>query len=551
MARKQQTRITALYCRLSRDDEFNGDSASIQTQKTMLSQYAKENCLQNCEYYIDDGFSGTDFERPDFKRLISDIEANKISTIVVKDLSRLGREYLQTGYYTEIYFPKNDVRFIAINDNFDSEKGENEFAPFKNIINEWYAKDCSKKVKSALITKTRNGEYVGSRPAYGYKKSPEDKKKLIPDENAPIVKMMFQMALEGKTCFEILTHLKELKIPTPRAYTDRQSDKFANIASKHRPYDWSKSTVYQILTNPIYKGDIVWSRYKVKSFKNKKLVTNPESEWIIVENTHEPLVSREDFETVQERVKVKKPAPKLNPNNIFRGLLFCGRCGTRMVFGSDKRKKSIGNYSCNLYKRYGGEECSYHYITLEVLKNLVFNNIKQNAILAKNDFDSYVNKLTEVIGKSDSSQNSDFIKEYDKCQNRIKDLDKIIQKLYEDSVFGVISAERFKAMSASMEKEQKQLKERCLELNSYVQKNKDIKEKSIQFAQLIRNYANIDDLTPEILNTLIEKIIIDEEASQNYQQKTKEITIIYRFVGKIITLEHIQALNPIPMKSGH
>lgn len=534
MKTKQQNRVTALYCRLSRDDEFNGDSASIQTQKTMLSQYARENHLQNCVYYIDDGYSGTNFERPDFKRLIDDIELNKVQTIVVKDLSRLGREYLQTGYYTEIFFPKHNVRFVAINDNFDSSVGENDFAPFKNIINEWYAKDCSKKVKSALMTKARNGEYVGSRPAYGYSKSPDNKKKLIPDENAKTVRLMFKMALEGKTCFEILTYLKESKIPTPRAYTDRQSDKMANIASKKRPYDWSKSTVRQILSNPIYKGDLVWSRFKVKSFKDKRLVTNPEDEWIVVENTHEALVSREDFETVQERLKDKKPAYGLNPNNIFRGLLFCGNCGTRMVFGFDKRKKSIGHYSCNLYKRYGGSECTFHYITIEVLKDLVFENIRQNAALADKDFDSYVDRLTEVLMKAEENKNVDCLKEYDKCQSRIADLDKLIQKIYEDSVFGVISAERFKSMSASMEQEQRQLRLRCAELEACVQKSKNERNKSAQFAKLISQYVNLEDLTPEILNTLIEKITIDETPSLN----TKEICIYYRFVGNISVLEH-------------
>lgn len=254
---KQQDKITALYCRLSRDDEFSGDSVSIQTQKTMLAQFASEHGFVNCQYFVDDGYSGTNFDRPDFTRMIDLVEQERIGAVIVKDLSRMGRNYLQTGYYTEAIFPEHDVRFIAINDNVDSDKGDNEFALFKNIINEWYAKDCSRKVRSAFRAKAMNGEYTGGYPAFGYSKSLEDHHKLVPDKFAPVVQKMFQMALEGETCFHIAKYLEAEKIPTPRAYLmDAEGKYVANERVRH-PYVWIKTTVYKILSNPVYLGKLV------------------------------------------------------------------------------------------------------------------------------------------------------------------------------------------------------------------------------------------------------------------------------------------------------
>ena len=259
--KKQQlnytNKITALYCRLSRDDEYNGDSMSIQTQKAMLKHYAEENNFFNCMYFIDDGYSGTNYNRPDFQKLLSEIEANKIGTVIVKDLSRLGREYLQTGYYTEVFFPQHDVRFIAVNDNVDTHNGDNEFAPFKNIINEWYAKDISRKIRSAYKTKALNGEFTGMRAPYGYKKSPENKHKLIPDENAPIVKRIFRIAMESNSCSTIATTLKKELVPTPGAYLRGKDGVLRKDERVKYPYGWLASTVRDILMNVVYIGNMV------------------------------------------------------------------------------------------------------------------------------------------------------------------------------------------------------------------------------------------------------------------------------------------------------
>ena len=311
-SKQQFNKITALYCRLSRDDEYSGDSMSIQTQKAMLKHYADEHGFGNCQYFVDDGWSGTNFQRPQFQMMIEDIENGNVDTVIVKDLSRLGREYLQTGYYTEIFFPQHDVRFIAVNDNVDSNIGDNEFAPFKNIINEWYARDISRKIRSAYRIKALNGQFTGNRAPYGYMKSPEDKYKLIPDENAPIVQRMYRMALEGKSCGAIATVLKNERIPTPGVYTRNKDGVLCENKRVKYPYGWMQSTVRDILVNEVYIGNTVSQKHMTKSFKDKRLVARPEKDWIRVENTHEPLVDRDTFYTVLKRVSVKRPHMKWN-----------------------------------------------------------------------------------------------------------------------------------------------------------------------------------------------------------------------------------------------
>ena len=288
---KQQTnRITALYCRLSKDDLLKGDSMSIQHQKDMLSKYADENGFSFTSYYVDDGYSGTNFNRPSFQKLIEDIEDGKVGIVIVKDLSRLGREYLKTGYYTEIFFPQNNVRFIAINDNVDTLDGDNDFAPFKNIINEFYAKDISNKIKAAMRTKALNGDCLTGMAPYGYSKDPNDKTKLIPDEHADHVRMMYQMALEGHSCGEIATKLTKMGLLIPKAENYVRNGKKDCESYPKYPDFWLKATVKSILLNPVYTGKTVALRYTNRSFKDKHRVERPESDWIVTENTHEATI---------------------------------------------------------------------------------------------------------------------------------------------------------------------------------------------------------------------------------------------------------------------
>lgn len=434
--------------------------------------------------------------------------------------------------FTEVIFPEHDTRFIAINDNVDTAKGDNEFAPFKNIINEWYAKDCSRKVRSAFRTKALNGEYTGGYPAYGYRKDPEDRHHLIPDEHAPIVQRMFQIALEGETCFHIAKALETEQIPTPRAFLMDAYGKYrANERVKH-PYAWGKTTVRQILSNPIYLGHLVSQRYQTKSFKDKRIVPRPEDEWITVENTHEPLVDQSTFDTVQERIKIKQPATWENSNNIFRGLLICGGCNTRMVFSARKGRKSKGHFCCNKHRRYGGTECSNHYITLEQITELLLGDIRTHASLASADKDKYAEYLMHLSEREWNGERASYQKEADGCQRRMSELDAILKKLYEDRVFGIISDERYLAMSADFEAESKKVKDRYSELHSllgtFTKQSHDVKK----FAELVEKYTNITDVTEELLHTLVDKIVVHEKEVID-GKIVMRVDIYYRFIGKV------------------
>lgn len=530
--KQQFNKITALYCRLSRDDDFEGDSMSIQNQKNMLKRYADENGHTNCQYFVDDGVSGTTFEREGFQSMIAEIENGKVGTVIVKDLSRLGREYLQTGYYTEIMFPKYDVRFIAVNDNVDSNNGDNEFAPFKNIINEWYARDISRKIRSAYKTKALKGEFTGWRAPYGYMKSPEDRHKLIPDEHAPMVKRIFQMALNGKSCDNIATILKREHIPKPSAYF---RDKHGILCLDKRvkyPYDWVATTIRHILINEAYIGNIVSMKQTTKSFKDKKVIDCPKEEWIRIKNAHEPLIDEDTFYTVQKRISVRKPKYELNPNNIFRGLLRCGECGKNIIFRDKNRGNNQPKYCCNTYVKYGKEVCSSHIITANVLKSIVLDDINRHISLSNKDKEKYIAHLIEQSNSGLNGEKSACQKEMQKIQQRLDELNIILNNLYEDKVFNRISKERYAAVSASLETEEKQLKERYNEIQTNLSNYKQQSQSAQDFADLIEQYSPITELDEILINTLIEKIIIHEKIIEN-GKKVMPIEIYYRFIGNV------------------
>ena len=528
---KQQNKIAALYCRLSRDDEYSGESMSIQHQKDYLLRYAAENGYHNTAFYVDDGFSGTNYERPDFKRMVSDIEQGIIGAVICKDLSRLGREYLQTGYYTEIFFPQNDVRFVAVNDNYDSEIGDNEFAPFKNIINEFYAKDISKKIKSALRTKALKGDCVSGMPPYGYSKDEHDRTRLVPNDKAPYVQMMFQMALEGKSCWEIANKLQELKLLIPRAENLVRNGNADSPTFPKYPYSWQKSTIKGILTNPVYTGKTVSHKHEVKSFKDKRIIEHPEEDWIVVENTHEPLVSESDFETVKARISVKTRDKTTNPDNIFRGIVYCPDCGKRHGFSKRKcDKNSKGAYRCATMVKYGKDYCSNHYITFEQLYEVVLSDVQRHAVLAEQDFDKYVAVLSKASDTSKNAEKSSLIREADKAKKRISELDILLQKLYEDKVFGIISDERFLSMSSSMENELSELKARVKQISDYVCENEKNSANASAFAKLVEQYIGISELDYELIHMLIDKIYVHEREVIDGKSHIR-IDICYRFIG--------------------
>lgn len=524
----QFNKITALYCRLSRDDDFSGDSMSIQNQKDMLKRYADENSFVNCQYFVDDGVSGTTFERKGFQEMITEIENGNVATVIVKDLSRLGREYLQTGYYTEIMFPKYDVRFIAINDNVDSSNGDNEFAPFKNIINEWYARDISRKIRSTFRTKALKGEFFGTTTPYGYMKSPENKHKLIPDENAPTVQRMFKMALEGANCNTIARTLKAGKIPIPGAYV-RDMQGVLHKANVKYPYDWEQPTVRYILSNEVYIGTIVNNVTSTKSFKDRTRVKNSDSEKIKVENMHEPLVDRETFYTVQERIAIKKPAEN-NSDSIFRGLLKCGECGGNLVFGKATQRRISHYYRCGRYARH--RDCTPHTVNLNHFAEVVLYDINRHINFVKEDKEKYVAQLMEYFnaGKSDGLQaNTEKLK---LIENRIDELNLLIQKIYEDKTFSRITDEIYSAMYANMSNELSTLQSEKEQIQNTASQHSACENSINRFIALIEQYAPVKKLDEVLLNNLIEKIVVHER--QRIDGETiMPIEIYYRFVGKV------------------
>lgn len=527
---KEQDRITALYCRLSRDDEFSGDSVSIQSQKAMLKQYAEEKGFINCEYFVDDGFSGTNFNRPDFTRLIGLVEEGKVGTIIVKDLSRLGRNYLQTGIYIEEVFPEYRTRFIAINDNVDSFAGENDFAPFKNIMNEWYAKDCSRKVRSSFRAKAVKGEYCGAFPAYGYMKDPADRHHLIPDENADTVRWMFDMAIKGWPCNKIAWALEDRKILTPRAYLFSERGAYETEKTVRHPYSWSKTTVYGILSNPIYLGKIVSQRYTTRSFKDRRIIEKPEEQWVVIEDTHEPLVDQETFDLVNARISVKQPCSWENAVNIYRGLIICGECGCKMAFSARKDRKSKGNFVCTTHRRYRSSECSAHYITVEQLHDILLEDIRRHASLAACNREYYESYLLEVMRNRQDPYAQAREKEYEQALVRKDQLDAIFRKLYEDRALGKIQENHYQQMYSDYNEEYEKLCARISDIEG-MQEDEKVKKSDISFfADLIAKYSDIREIDEEILHMLIDHVVIHEKEDQDGLILMK-IEIYYRFIG--------------------
>lgn len=535
MNQKQLQDITALYGRLSRDDEMSGESMSIQSQRAILGQYAKEHGFTNCRFFMDDGYSGTNFDRPAFIEMMELVQQGRVKTILVKDLSRLGRNYLEVGRYTEVIFPEYKVRFIAITDGVDSAVGENEFAPFKNIINEWYAKDISRKVKSAFKAKALRGEYTGAYPPYGYDRDPADRHKLVPNQYSSVIGEIFRMALEGKTCGQIARELERQQILRPQAYLHEKFGKFVSDRILQYPFAWDHSSVRAILMNQVYIGNMVHFRTGSKNFKEKKLIWKPETDWIVVEGTHEPLVDAETFWTVQERVKVKQPRKRCCNANIFRGLLFCGECGKRMAFcnrKNEKRRKSLGSFSCNTNRRYGGKFCTTHYITLEQVKSIVLEDIRRNAMLASEDTGRYIDYLMQLSKAGQADEITALKKELETSRHRLAELATLVQRIYEDHVFDRLPEELYQTLSAKYEAETKNLKARTAEIQTQLAKSASKTQNSRDFAALVAPYADITELDEELVHTLIEKIVIHEKEILD-GQPVMRIEIYYRFIGKV------------------
>ncbi len=541
-----ENRITALYCRLSRDDGYIGDSCSIASQRAMLEEYASNHGFDNCEFFIDDGYSGTNFERPDFSRMLDMIEHNMVSTLVVKDLSRLGREYLKTGYYTEIVFPMHDVRFIAINDGVDSINGDNEFAPLKNVFNEYYTRDISKKIRSSIRIKASRGEYVNGRTPYGYMRDPFNRNHLIPDsDKAPVVRMIFRMASEGKSTYAIAVTLQQKKCPRPNAYIRGEDGAYHVDPKCENPYEWSSRSVSDILTNITYIGHLFNGMTSHRSFKDKTKIKISEDKWIKRMDDHEPLVDEEVFLKIQEdlkaRQRVKKPTAD---NNLYRGLCKCADCGSTMWFTGRNDRRSLGCYTCGRFKSKGSKKgCSSHYIKIEQVNTLLVGEVTRIGSMVKSDKESFVTGLVEAAENELAMQNSEDRRDLDECSERLNELKVLTCKVYEDHVFGRISDDVYTRLSDSYDEEINKLTERASDLNSSLLRTR-VPDKDIRrFADLVEKYAGITKMTDEIAHELIERIEVHEKETIN-ESIGMRVDVYYRYVGKICDAHGNDLLAP-------
>ena len=519
-------KITALYCRLSQDDMLDGESNSITNQKAILKKYAEDNGFPNPTFYVDDGVSGTTWERDGFKAMLADIEAGKVGTVITKDLSRLGRDYLKTGEYIEIVFPDYDVRYIAINDGVDTFKSENELMAFKNIFNDWYARDTSKKIRAVFKAKGQAGKHL-CPPIYGYKKSDTDKNLwVIDDEAAEVVRKIFKLCIEGYGPVQIARILTEQGIPTPTAYALSQGrDKGRHNAKTHR---WGAQTISHILEKPEYCGHTVNFRTRMKSYKVHKIVYNPPEEWLIFENTQEPIISQQEFDLVQELRKNKRRPQRSEVVNPFAGMVYCADCGEKMYLSRRKNERPEQEHMrCSTYAK-DGDKCTVHYIRTCVLNEIVLGELNKLLASVRENEDEFVQTAMSNSVQRKSSELTKAKKTLKQAQKRIAELDRLFTRLYEDNVSGKISDERFAMMSAGYEDEENRLKATVAELTAYIDTSEQKSSDVTAFLKIVHKYEHIEKFTPEIMHELIEKIIV-HEADKSSGKRYQQIDIIYRF----------------------
>lgn len=533
---KNQIGITALYCRLSRDDGTESESNSIGNQKKLLSQKAKEMGLTDTKYYVDDGYTGTNFNRPGFQQLINDIEIGLVSAVMVKDLSRLGRDYVSVGNYTDSYFPEHNVRFIAVNDAIDSNEGESEIAPFKNILNEMYARDISKKIRSSHRLRGSMGEPL-SQPPYGYMKSSENKKKWIIDpEAATVVKSIFKMCLNGKGNETIARELQENEVLIPMAYWRSKGLNRGGKKTQTNPYKWCKTTVQKILSQQEYCGDIINFKTYSKSFKNKTRYENSKENWAVFKNVNEPIIDRETFETVQKFIsKTKRRAPKKEngERSIFSGLIYCGDCHSKMRYHTSTSNKEIHYFTCSDNKvDYRGKCPGRHYVRADALEEVVKLELRRLVEMLEID-ESYFAQL--ILRKNDEEREKDkkFLEsELQKAIARSNTVSQLYEKLYEDNVIGKVSDEWFIELSHKYEKERMDLKAKIADTRHKIEELKNTNSEYEKFISAIRRFMQMDNLTSPLLRELIDHIDIFETEGTG-KSRTQRIVIYYRFIGYI------------------
>ena len=520
----------ALYVRLSRDDENEGDSNSIAHQIEILTKYARDHGITNYKIYKDDGYSGTSFKRPGFQEMLTDIEAGLVSMVVVKDMSRFGRNYLEVGLYTEIRFPEMGVRFIAVNDGVDSEdQSSNDFTPFRNIINEWYAKDTSKKIRAVFRNKGMSGQRLSTNAPYGYTRA-EDGHLLIDEETAPVVELIFQLCVEGNGPGKIARLLKERQIPTPGTIEFQRTGR----TRRYHPDDpcrWGADTIADILEQDAYLGRTTNFKTAKLSYKSKKKINNPPEKWVIFENTHKAIIDTETWEIVQKAREQRRRPTKMGEMGMFSGLVYCADCGAKLYHcrtASWTHEQEC--YTCANYRN--RKQCSAHYIRAVILERLVLQNLQRVVAYAQEDEDEFVRRVMENKTAVQRAEQEQAKRTLEKQERRINGLDAIIQRLYEDHVMGKLNAERFAKLSEGYEKEQADLKQSVENLRAIVNAAETQAVNVQSFLKIVKKYTEPTELTPAILREFVEKVVV-HAPDKSSGHRVQRIDVHYTFIGEI------------------
>lgn len=521
----------AIYCRLSRDDEIDGESNSISNQKKLLKRVTEEYGYSQTEIYIDDGITGWTFDRPGFKSMEQDIIDGKIDAVFVKDMSRLGRNYLQCGYYTEHFFPDNDIRFVAVNDNIDSNKGENELAPVKNLFNEWFIRDTSLKIRTSHRIKGNSGEPL-SKPPYGYKKDPESTKHWLIDEPAAeTVRKIFEMYLNGRGTEQIAGFLEKEHILTPNAYAKENGFKVSGIVAENK-YRWRSSTVSKILAQQEYCGDIINFKTYSKSYKNKKRRQNSRDNWAVFENVNEPIIQRDVFNKVQQkRGKVHNKKRKNAEHNMFSGLLVCSDCGSNLHFHFNQGNESIQYFNCSNNNSRNRTCPTTHYIRADFLEELVRTDINRLIAFTNQYKDEFLRMLEQSSGAESQSKLKSAENEIGRLLKRNEEIDKLFSAIYEDKIKGTISEERFEKMSKGYEKEQTDNKAKIFSLSEEIKSDAKQIDTTKMFLDIVDKTTHIEKLTAEIVREFIDKIVVHHRIKKD-GITTQKVEIYYNVIGK-------------------
>ncbi len=531
--------ITALYCRLSRDDELQGDSNSIKNQKAILQKYADDNGFRNTQFFVDDGYSGTTFDRPDWQRLSGMIDDGLIGTIIVKDMSRLGRDYLQVGMLTEMVFPNADIRFIAINNGVDSINGtENDMTPFINLFNEFYAKDTSRKIRAVFKAKGNAGKPLCTNPPYGYVKDPDDKYHWVIDEEAAeVVREIFRLCVQGYGVAQIANIMTKKHVMNPTAHAKAHGIGTPDNRSNADDYTWGNSTISHILIRQEYIGNTVNFKTYRKSYKQKKQIKNDPENWQIFEGTHEAIIDKETFAIVQRIREGRRRLTPMGEMPILSGMLFCADCGAKLYqvrhrgWTHDKE-----HFVCATYRKVKGG-CSSHQIRNVVVEELLLNGIRGITTFAREQEDEFVQMVTEKTRSEVNRSLREDKRELEQAQTRFSKLDGIIQRLYEDNLDGKISDERFARMTASYEEEQKTLDSRIKELKNAISSAAESTANVDSFLKLVRKYTDIQELNAEIIREFVEKIYV-YKAERIDGKRVQRIKIVWNCIGEFTLPEN-------------